>query len=153
MCLHIQYWANKNYSMSTLTWNVSPVLTLILLPFLWPVCHLPAGGGVCPALRGPWRGRSMSEHRGYSGSGVSLGNGDLLGLAGLFSTVGTETLTFEHWGTGTMETVRDADVWLALHEGSLHDEKNSLRQMHTLRIMKKLVLVKIVAYEGYMTVQ
>lgn len=67
----------------------------------------------------------MSEHGGYSGSGVSLGDGDLFGLAGLLSTVGTEALTFQHRGTGTMETVRDADVWLALHEGPLQDERQT----------------------------
>lgn len=57
-----------------------------------------------------------------------------------------------------METVRNADVWLALHEGSLHDEKHSLnKQMHTLRnsfrSMTKSVLVIIVVYEERMTTQ
>lgn len=57
------------------------------------------------------------------GGGVSLGDGDLLGLAGLFSTVRTEALAFQHRGAGPVETVRDADVWLALHEGSLKNTK------------------------------
>lgn len=68
----------------------------------------------------------MCERGGHSGGGVGLGDGDLLGFAGLFSTVGTEALTFQHRGTSAMESVRDADVWLALHEGPLHKEKHSL---------------------------
>lgn len=95
------------------------------LPFLTPqIGSLPASGGVCTALWDPGRGRSVCLQGGHGGGGVSLGNGDLLGLAGLLSTVGTEALTFQHRGTSTMETVRDADVWLALHEGPLHNEKS-----------------------------
>lgn len=88
----------------------------------------PASGGVCSALGDPGGGRSVCQPRRHSGGGVGLGDGDLLGLAGLLSAVGTEALTFQHWGTSTMETVRDADVRLALHEGPLHDEKKSLRK-------------------------
>lgn len=84
---------------------------------------LPSGGGVCSALGDPRRGRSVCERGGHGGGGVGLGDGDLLGLAGLLSTVGTEALTFQHRGTRTMETVGDAGVWLALHEGPLHNEK------------------------------
>lgn len=99
------------------------------------VGSLPASGGVCSALGGPGRGRSVCEHGGHSGGGVGLGDGDLLGLAGLLSTVGTEALTFKHRGTSTMETVRDADVWLALHEGPLHNE------MQNVSVSKNIMLL------------
>lgn len=89
------------------------------------VGRLPASGGVCSALRDPGCGRSVCERRGHGGGGVSLGDRDLLGLAGLLSTVGTEALTFQHRGTSAMETVRDADIWLALHEGPLHEAKTN----------------------------
>lgn len=80
---------------------------------------LPAGSGVCPALRSAERGRTEHGGWGHSGGGVRLGDGYLLGLADLFATVGTEALPLQHRGARSMETVRDADVWLALHEGSL----------------------------------
>lgn len=74
----------------------------------------------------------MSECEGHSGGGVSLGNGHLLGLADLLATVGTEALPFQHRGTGTMETVRDVDVWLALHEGPLDNKKQHISySVHT----------------------
>lgn len=59
---------------------------------------LPAGGGVRSALGDPGRSGSVCErrHGGHSRGGVGLGDGDLLGLARLLSTVGTEALTFQH---------------------------------------------------------
>lgn len=60
------------------------------------VAFLPASGRVCSALEGSRRGWPMFKSRGHGGGGVSLGNGDLLGLAGLFSAVRTEALTFQH---------------------------------------------------------
>lgn len=90
------------------------------------VGSLPASCGVSSALWDPRRRRSLCKHSGHGGGGVGLCDSDLLGLGGLLSTVGTEALTFQHRGTSTMETVRDADVWLALHEGPLHDEKQEV---------------------------
>lgn len=75
----------------------------------------------------------MCERGGNGGGGVSLGDGDLLSLTGLLSTVGTEALTFQHRGTSTMETVRDAEVWLALHEGPLHNEEQKVSVSKTQR--------------------
>lgn len=91
---------------------------------------LPAGGGVCSALGGSRCGGSMCQRSGHRGGGVGLGDGDLLGLAGLLSTVGAEALTFQHRGTSTMEAVRDADVRLALHEGPLYNQKHMASVRH-----------------------
>lgn len=102
--------------------NMLLTLTMYTLQYT-TVGSLPASCGVSSALWDPRRGRSLCEHSGHGGGGVGLCDSDLLGLSGLLSTVGTEALTFQHWGTSTMETVRDADVWLALHEGPLRDEK------------------------------
>lgn len=82
--------------------------------------NLPSSCGVCPALRGPGRGRVIcSTCGGHGGGCVGLGDGYLLGLAGLLPTVWTEGLALQYRGTGQVETVGDVDVRLALHEGTL----------------------------------
>lgn len=72
---------------------------------------------------GPGRSWPVSRCGGYSGGGVSLGDGNLLGLAGLLPAVGAEALTFQHGGTGMVKAMRDVHVWLALHEGPLKKKK------------------------------
>lgn len=89
---------------------------------------LPASSGVSTALGNCNCGTSMDNRRWDSGGGISFSDGDLLSLAGLLSTVRTKALSFQHRGTSSMKAMGNADIWLALHEGSLSKkkQKNSL---------------------------
>lgn len=84
---------------------------------------LPASGGVCPTLGRARCGGRLWNRSGHSGGGVGLCYSDLLGPADLFPTMRAEALTLQHGGASTMETVRDVDVGLALHEGPLHHQE------------------------------
>lgn len=84
---------------------------------------LPASSGVSTALGNRRCGTSVDIGRCDGGGGVSFSDGDLLRLAGVLSTVRTKALPFQHRGTSSMETMGNADIWLALHEGSLSRKK------------------------------
>lgn len=85
---------------------------------------LPASSGVSTALGNrSCCGTSVDIGRCNGGGGISFSDGDLLGLAGVLSTVRTKALPFQHRGTSSMETMGNADIWLALHEGSLSRKK------------------------------
>lgn len=88
---------------------------------------LPASSGVSTALGNRGCGTSVDSRRWDSGGGISLRDGDLLSLAGLLSTVRTKALPFQHRGTSSMEAMGNADIWLALHEGSLSEKKQKER--------------------------
>lgn len=87
------------------------------------MANLPASRGVCTALRDHGCGAFVDNGRWDSGGGISFSDGDLLSLAGLLSAVRTKALPFQHRGTSPMETMGNADIWLALHEGSLSPQK------------------------------
>lgn len=81
---------------------------------------IPGLGGICS----PWgilgqgyRGRSCSASR--RGSPIAPGNGHLLGLRSILSTVGTEDHPVELGHTGLVEAVGNSEVRVAFQEGSL----------------------------------
>lgn len=90
---------------------------MTVTPSVSLVKGLPASRGISAALGN--RNSSVDDRGRHSGGGISFSDGDLLSLAGLLSAVRTKALPLQHRGTSSMEAMGNADIWLALHEGSL----------------------------------